>query len=155
MIIIMMPLDNSHNFDTCTRCNVSLGVTRKAKERSHFKRRAESMKPQFTVRNILLVLLICPFIIHSQAVSDFSGVNFYEPRGVVQEKLAGIGKVMHMTSMDLDDSDPNAQFQIDCFGVEYAGFPRKIEARFGDDRLNTVWILTGSGEEDRLRKKFS
>jgi hypothetical protein len=51
----------------------------------------------------------------------------------------------------LDGSDPNAQIQINCFGVDYLGFPRKIEARFGDNRLNVVWILTGKGEEDRIR----
>lgn len=52
---------------------------------------------------------------------------------------------------ELDGNDPNAQLQIDCFGVPYAGFPRKFEARFGDGKLNMVWILTGKGEEDRLR----
>ena len=52
----------------------------------------------------------------------------------------------------LDGSDPNAQIQINCFGVDYLGFPRKIEARFGDNRLNVVWILTGKGEEDRVRE---
>ncbi|MEM1339188.1 MAG: hypothetical protein AAF634_02610 [Bacteroidota bacterium] len=54
----------------------------------------------------------------------------------------------------LDGSDPNAQIQLDCFGVEYAGFPRKVEARFGNGKLNTVWILTGKGEEDRIRQKL-
>jgi len=53
---------------------------------------------------------------------------------------------------ELDGSDPNAQFQINCFGVDYLGFPRKMEARFGDNKLNVVWILTGKGEEDRIRK---
>jgi len=53
---------------------------------------------------------------------------------------------------ELDGTDPNAQFQINCFGVDYLGFPRKIEARFGDNNLNVVWILTGKGEEDRIRK---
>jgi len=52
----------------------------------------------------------------------------------------------------LDGSDPNAQIQINCFGVEYLGFPRKVEARFGDNKLNVVWILTGKGEEDRIRE---
>lgn len=52
----------------------------------------------------------------------------------------------------LDGSDPNAQIQINCFGIDYLGFPRKIEARFGDDKLNVVWILTGKGEEDRIRR---
>ncbi|UCD62208.1 MAG: hypothetical protein JSV59_06505 [Flavobacteriaceae bacterium] len=58
------------------------------------------------------------------------------------------------TSKELDGSDPNAQLQIDCFGVEYAGFPRKFEARFGDGKLNVLWILTGKGEEDRIRQKL-
>jgi hypothetical protein len=53
---------------------------------------------------------------------------------------------------ELDGSDPNAQIQINCFGIDYLGFPRKIEARFGDNRLNVVWILTGKGEEDRIRE---
>lgn len=53
---------------------------------------------------------------------------------------------------ELDGSDPNAQLQINCFGVDYLGFPRKIEARFGNDKLNVVWILTAKGEEDRIRK---
>lgn len=53
---------------------------------------------------------------------------------------------------ELDGSDPNAQLQINCFGVDYLGFPRKIEARFGNGKLNVVWILTAKGEEDRIRK---
>lgn len=52
----------------------------------------------------------------------------------------------------LDGSDPNAQYQINCFGVNYLGFPRKAEARFGDDKLNVVWILLGKAEEDRVRQ---
>ncbi len=53
---------------------------------------------------------------------------------------------------ELDGSDPNAQLQINCFGVDYLGFPRKVEGRFGDGKLNVVWILTAKGEEDRIRK---
>jgi len=53
---------------------------------------------------------------------------------------------------ELDGKDPNAQVQINCFGVDYLGFPRKVEARFGDDKLNVVWILTGKGEENRIRQ---
>ena len=53
---------------------------------------------------------------------------------------------------DLDGSDPNAQYQINCFGVNYLGFPRKAEARFGNDKLNVVWILLGKAEEDRVRQ---
>ncbi len=57
-------------------------------------------------------------------------------------------------TMELDGKDPNAQLQLDCFGIEYAGFPRKFEARFGDEQLNVVWILTGKGEEERIRQKL-
>jgi hypothetical protein len=53
---------------------------------------------------------------------------------------------------ELDGTDPDAQIQINCFGVSYLGFPRKIEARFGDNKLSVVWILTAKGEEDRIRK---
>lgn len=41
--------------------------------------------------------------------------------------------------------------QVNCFGIEYAGFPRKIEARFGDDGLELLWILTAEGEESRVQ----
>lgn len=47
---------------------------------------------------------------------------------------------------------PELQQQIDCFGFEYAGFPRKIEAVFGDGILEQAWILTGKGEESRVRE---
>ena len=52
---------------------------------------------------------------------------------------------------ELDGSDPNAQVQVNCFGVDYLGFPRKVEARFGNNKLNVVWILTGKEEEGRIR----
>jgi len=55
----------------------------------------------------------------------------------------------------LDGSDPNAQLQINCFGVDYFGFPRKVEARFGDNKLNVVWILTAKTEEDRIRQELT
>lgn len=60
-----------------------------------------------------------------------------------------------MNKEKLDGSDPHAQEQINCFGVEYAGFPRKMECRFGDNQLNMVWILTAKEEEDRMRKKLT
>ena len=49
-------------------------------------------------------------------------------------------------------TNPARQTQINCFGYDYAGFTRKIEAVFGDGILQLAWILTGSGEEDRLRQ---
>jgi hypothetical protein len=61
----------------------------------------------------------------------------------------------HTFTEVLDGKDPNAQIQINCFGVSYAGFPRKVEARFGDDQLNVAWILTAKGEEDRIRQALT
>jgi hypothetical protein len=49
-------------------------------------------------------------------------------------------------------NQPGSQTQVNCFGYEYGGFPRKLEAVYGDGRLHVVWILTGRGEEDRLRQ---
>ena len=51
-------------------------------------------------------------------------------------------------------TQPKVQLQMNCFGVVFAGFPRKIEAVFGDDRLQLAWILTGKQEEDRLRRQL-
>lgn len=54
----------------------------------------------------------------------------------------------------LDGKDPNAQIQINSFGIEFAGFPRKFEARFGDNKLNVIWVLTAKEEENRVRKEL-
>jgi hypothetical protein len=74
--------------------------------------------------------------------------------GAAIEELRSVfdAKSKFTNTQELDGSDPNAQLQINCFGVDYLGFPRKIEARFGNGILNVVWILTGKGEEDRIRK---
>jgi len=55
---------------------------------------------------------------------------------------------------ELDGSDPTAQLQLNCLGIVYAGFPRSVEARFGNGKLNTVWILTGKPEEKRIRERL-
>lgn len=49
-------------------------------------------------------------------------------------------------------NEPEKQTQVNCYGYDYAGFTRKIEAVFGDDILQQAWILTGKGEEDRIRQ---
>lgn len=48
-------------------------------------------------------------------------------------------------------TQPKRQTQINAYGFEYMGVPRKVEAIFADDKLALVWVLTGKGEEDRLR----
>jgi hypothetical protein len=49
---------------------------------------------------------------------------------------------------------PDQQVQIDCFGFPYAGFERKLEAVFGDGKLQVIWVLTGKPEESRLRARL-
>ena len=46
---------------------------------------------------------------------------------------------------------PKSQTQINCFEYLYAGFPRKLEAVFGDGKLQVIWVLSGKAEESRLR----
>ncbi|NNE40893.1 MAG: hypothetical protein HKN14_08235 [Marinicaulis sp.] len=46
---------------------------------------------------------------------------------------------------------PSKQTQINCFGMEYAGFQRKFEAEFGDDRFALIWIVTTAPAENRIR----
>ena len=66
---------------------------------------------------------------------------------------------VHCPTMNVEVSDtpwlpnqPSTQTQVNCFGLEYAGFPRKIEAVFGDGQLKLMWILTAKPEEGRVRK---
>lgn len=49
-------------------------------------------------------------------------------------------------------TQPKRQTQINAYGFEYLGVPRKVEAIFADDKLTLVWILTGKDEEDRIRE---
>lgn len=52
-------------------------------------------------------------------------------------------------------TEPEVQIQLNCFGYVYAGFPRKIEAVFGDGVLEQVWILTAEAEETRIREALT
>ncbi|WP_347174748.1 hypothetical protein [Polaribacter uvawellassae] len=81
--------------------------------------------------------------------------EFIEMGGSLKNELTKFEKESQIIQVDdLDGSDPNAQIQVNAYGIEYAGFPRKFEARFGNDKLNMIWILTSNGEEDRIRKKL-
>ena len=46
---------------------------------------------------------------------------------------------------------PAEQFQIDCYGYEMAGYPRKFEFIFGDDTLQQVWLMFDTGDIPRIR----
>lgn len=53
---------------------------------------------------------------------------------------------VHLQSFSNDES------QLNCFGIEYAGFDRKVEAKFNKEGLYMLWILTAKPEENRIRK---
>lgn len=79
--------------------------------------------------------------------------EFIQMEESIEKLMPKFKEKAQITQLDtLDGSDPNAQFQINSYGIEYAGFPRKFEARFGNNKLNKVWILTGKEEEDRIRE---
>ena len=56
---------------------------------------------------------------------------------------------------DLDPAShpfkPARHVQIDCYGYDFLGFPRLVEAVFADDELTHAWILTTAQEEERNR----
>lgn len=47
---------------------------------------------------------------------------------------------------------PATQFQIDCYGYEIAGYPRKLEFVFGDEILQQMWLMFDIGDIPRLRE---
>jgi len=49
------------------------------------------------------------------------------------------------------ENHPKKQIQVNCFNYNFLGFPRKIEAVFGDDILELAWILTAKQEEKRVK----
>lgn len=55
----------------------------------------------------------------------------------------------------LNKKNSNAQIQINSFGIPFAGFPRKFEVRFEDEKLNSIWILTAKEEEERIQQQLT
>jgi hypothetical protein len=53
------------------------------------------------------------------------------------------------------ETAPAVQRQINCYGYEIAGYPRKLEFVFGDDRLEQMWLLFGPADIDRLRRELT
>ena len=94
--------------------------------------------------------------IHSdlEVESQVHNVPSFIKMGATKDELKSVFEKYSIFTQEeeLDGSDPNAQVQINCFGMDALGFPRKIEARFGENKLNVVWILTGKGEEARMRE---
>jgi len=52
-------------------------------------------------------------------------------------------------------TEPTEQHQIDCFGYEIAGYPRKLEMVFGDGQLEQIWLIVGPAEIERLRARYT
>lgn len=113
---------------------------------------AESTHPNlFTWNN--------PFLTNSNKSIDYISSakipEFIKMEASYKSQLSKFKEASKMIQIDtLDGSDPNAQIQINAYGIEYAGFPRKFEARFGNDKLNMTWVLTAKGEENRIRDKL-
>ncbi|WP_203295030.1 hypothetical protein [Maricaulis parjimensis] len=49
------------------------------------------------------------------------------------------------------DTQPQRQQQLDCYGIEVAGYPRKLELVFGDGTLEQVWFMFGEADIPRAR----
>lgn len=74
----------------------------------------------------------------------------------LENVLPILKKNSHFVNVEsLGTTNSIVKTQANCFGIEYAGFPRKFEIRFENNRLSKVWILTGKEEENRIRKKLS
>lgn len=112
----------------------------------------ESTHPNlFTWNNPLLINPDKPMTYNSSAKMP----EFIKMGGSLKTQLPNFERASQIVQVDtLDGTDPNAQIQINAYGIEYAGFPRKFEARFGNDKLKMVWVLTSKGEEGRIRKKL-
>lgn len=89
---------------------------------------------------------------YSQSAKIPKFIKMGSPLKAQQKKIERHSQIIQIDS--LDGSDPNAQIQINAYGIEYAGFPRKFEVRFGNEKLNMIWVLTAKGEENRLRQKL-
>ena len=93
-----------------------------------------------------------------------------QPLSFVMPAEIRLGETMEILAPEIEaacaftrtfEDEPNlptgntTQTQIDCFGYDVAGFDRKIEFVFADGRLALAWILTGVGDEARLRELLS
>ena len=85
--------------------------------------------------------IIPPEIIFGAALADIE-------RNVTD--LCDITQVRNIDKIWLE-TQPALQQQLDCYGAEIGGYPRKLEFVFGDGVLEQMWILFGPGDIDRLR----
>ncbi len=97
----------------------------------------------------------------SDAVSATNADFFLPPEVVFGASLAEMTATLNdvcplSIGRSIDEvwlaTKPAAQFQIDCYGYEIAGYPRKLEFVFGDETLQQMWLMFDQGDIPRLRE---
>ena len=97
----------------------------------------------------------------SDAVSATNAEFFLPPEVVFGASLAEMTATLNdvcplSAGRSIDEvwlaTKPAAQFQIDCFGYEIAGYPRMLEFVFGDASLQQMWLIFGQGDIPRIRE---
>ncbi len=97
----------------------------------------------------------------SDAVSAPNAEFFLPPEVVFGASLADMTATLNdvcplSVGRSIDEvwlaTKPAAQFQIDCFGYEIAGYPRMLEFVFGDASLQQMWLMFGQGDIPRIRE---
>lgn len=98
-----------------------------------------------------------PYLNNSKKIPEYNTsvklpnyISLGKDFNVIKKALVKNSKIVEVDSLIKKSTD--AQIQINSFGVVYAGFPRKFEARFKDDKLNRLWILTAKNEEARIQR---
>ncbi|MBX3431283.1 MAG: hypothetical protein KF779_16980 [Hyphomonadaceae bacterium] len=71
----------------------------------------------------------------------------------IEASLEGVCDLMQIQTIEdiWLDTTPTIQQQLDCYGVEIGGYPRKLEFVFGDGQLEQMWVLFGPSDINRLR----
>ena len=80
------------------------------------------------------------------------GVVFNGSLQSVQEALQDLCQPLKLRTITPAwlPGDAVKQQQLDCFNLHYAGFPRKLELVFADQRLKLIWVLAAHQELPRL-----
>lgn len=94
-----------------------------------------------------------PAAIYATPAQVVFGASLDEVQASVQDQC----DLTHVE--DIEDiwlaTHPAVQQQLDCIGMEIAGYPRQLEFVFGDGKLEQVWILFGPADVDRLRQTLT
>lgn len=82
--------------------------------------------------------------------------EFVKMGSTIEEILPHIKEQSSMVHIEkLKETPSFSKTQVNGFGIEYAGFPRKFEFRFQNGELQKIWILTAKEEEKRLYENLN